>query len=109
MIPPRIKGQLDRADALFMGFCVVQAPGAWTRIGPTWLVPGVGWITDGLGVRRWGTTEGLAQLAGEKAADAQPEWHARGWSIVPTPNVVYALDDVARKALPGFSEVGEGE
>lgn len=94
-IPERILTQLRRADTIYLGACVVQGPGSWTRIGPTWVVPGVGWITAGAGVAKWGTQAGLAQLAGPTAVDAAPQLHALGWSIMERPNVVFAMDDAA--------------
>lgn len=84
---PRVKPILERSD--YVGTCIVQAPGAWTRYGPTWHDERLGWICAGPGVASWGTTEGLAQLAGPTAGKAKPSWHATGICAVPTPNVVF--------------------
>lgn len=86
---PRITRLLERPDTQYMGACIVQAPGAWTRMGPTWLVPGVGWVVIGPGVANWGTTSGLAQLATDPAA-CSPQWHTVGVAICPAPNLVFA-------------------
>lgn len=77
-------------DATYMGVCVVQSPGAWTRCGPTWLDPRIGWVTAGLGVRAWNTTEGLAELATSTAPS--PSWHAPGVSVSPEPNLVLFVE-----------------
>jgi hypothetical protein len=90
---PRVAAALSRPGTIYYGACVVQTPGAWTRVGPTWLVPGLGWVTVGLGVRQWGTTAGLAELASQPTA--KPTWHARGVSVVPAPNLVFAVTSQA--------------
>jgi len=93
---PRVKAALKRPGVIYMGPCVVQAPGAWTRVGPTWLVPNVGWITVGPGARQWGTTQGLAELASEDTA--KPTWHSLGISIVPDPHLVFAMQEGGLKS-----------
>lgn len=87
---PRIERLLQGPDVIYLGPCVVQAPGAWTRIGPTWLVPGVGTLVIGPGLARWGTSQGLAQLAVDAAA-CKPEWHAVAIAVTATPNIIFAL------------------
>lgn len=91
-IPSRIRAVVERKDATYMGTCIMQAPGAWSRMGPTWCVPGIGWVTYGPGVASWGTTAGLAQLAADHG-ECSPTWHATGWSIEPNPNIVFAVPD----------------
>lgn len=85
---PRVAALLRRPGVIYVGAAVVQSPGAWTRVGPTWLVPGIGWVTIGAGARDWGTKSGLAELA--TANTAKPTWHAEGISVSPTPNEVFA-------------------
>ncbi len=97
--PTRILTQIQRKDAIYMGVCSVQAKGAWTRCGPTWTVPGVGWIVYGPGVAEWKTTKGLAQISVEPVT---PTWHATAWGIAPEPNIVFAVED---HALPGLTDV----
>jgi hypothetical protein len=94
--PDRLRALLDREDTVYMGACVLQAPSAWTRCGPTWFVPHVGWITVGPGVRFWGTTKGLAQLASD--GDCSPDWHSDGWALAPTPSLVFPMTETALKA-----------
>ncbi len=95
---PRVEAQIKDARTVYAGPCVVQAPGGWTRVGPTWITP-VGWVVAGPGAASWGTTQGLAQLASE--GTATPTWHAVGIAIAPAPNVVYAVlpDALASKAM----------
>jgi len=75
----------DVAEGRYYGACVVNAPGGWTRVGPTWKVRG-GWIVVGPGVRAWNTTKGLAELAVEKTA--KPDWHAVGATFIENPYLV---------------------
>lgn len=84
--------------AIYLGPTVVQAQGAWTRCGPTWIVPGIGWVVFGPGVHVWRTTEGLAQLAEDLAVE--PTWHAIGVAVA-AHNISFAmLDAVARHHEP---------
>lgn len=101
---PRIKDMLKREGVEYLGPCVVQAPGSWTRVGPTWIVPGIGWVCIGPGAKTWGTKAGLAELA--TFDTATPEWHAVGVAVVPDPNLVFA---VTKEALGSghMSEVKE--
>ena len=99
---PRVKAALNRSGVEYMGPCVVQSPGAWTRVGPTWIVPGIGWVTVGLGVCQWGTTAGLAELASQPTAT--PKWHALGISISPAPNLVFAVTVQALES-PNMADV----
>ena len=99
------KPLFDRARALiktpgtiYLGPCVVQSPGAWTRVGPTWIIPGVGWLSIGPGAREWGTKEGLAELASR--ATANPSWHAEGVSITKDPTVAFACTEQALSSDP---------
>lgn len=80
-------------ECRYFGPCIVQAPQAWTRMGPAWRHRDGSWIVLGSGVRYWGTTKGLAELAAE--ATAKPEWHAIGWSIVPAPPLVFLIEPEA--------------
>lgn len=94
---PRVAEQIRNAQ--YMGVCVVQAPGAWTRVGPTWLTESGIWYTVGAGVNSWGTTQGLAELATSTAP--KPTWHAVGISASPNPNIVYACSrDVVQQNMP---------
>lgn len=103
-IPERIALCLRDPATRYMGTCVIQAPGAWTRVGPCWVVPGVGWVCYGPGVERWGTSKGLAQLAVDAAC--KPSLHATAWTTVPAPNLAFALESAALSA-PYFREVKE--
>jgi hypothetical protein len=108
---PRIERLIKREDTVYMGPCVVQDPGSWSRIGPTWLVKGVGWVCIGLGVKTWGTTEGLAELATKTTA--KPAYHALGLSVSQTPNIVFAVtaEALGSKALSevkSLSDEAEG-
>ena len=94
---PRYQALIEKGPARYMGPCVVQAPGAWTRIGPTWLIPGVGWLIIGPGVANWGTQKGLAELATDLGP--KPTWHAIGLVIAPAPNLVFAVvEEVLRSS-----------
>lgn len=97
---PQVAALLPRSR--YMGVCVVQAAGGWTRIGPTWIMPDGLWAVFGPGVARWGTTGGLAQLASE--ATPTPTLHAVGLAVAQSPNIVYALTDGAR-ASDALAEV----
>lgn len=100
---PRIARLLETPGTIYFGVCIVQAPGAWSRVGPTWRVPGVGVVVIGPGIARWGTTAGLAQLAGAGVATAKPEWHAVGLAIC-EPNLMFAVTASAL-AAPQMAEV----
>ena len=102
---PRVEEMLKTEGTKYMGACLVQSPGAWTRVGPTWLVPGLGWVTYGPGARRWGTEKGLAELATGDSTNT--EWDAEGVSISPNPNVVYAVSDHSLKTNPKLSRAAE--
>lgn len=91
---PRIARLLETPGTIYFGACIVQAPGAWCRVGPAWRVPGVGVVVIGPGLARWGTTTGLAQLAGAGAPACKPEWHAVGIAIC-EPNVMFAITTIA--------------
>ena len=84
---PRVLALVTRPESEYLGVCVVQAPAAWTRLGPTWVTPR-GWVVVGRGLSRWGTTQGLAELA--ISTVPKIEWHAVGVAITPAPNVVFA-------------------
>ncbi len=94
--PDRILTQIQRKDATYLGVVVVQASGAWTRCGPTWVVPGLGWIVYGPGLAEWKTNKGLAQLACETV---EPRYHATAWGISPVPNIAFAIEDDQIKNL----------
>lgn len=90
------------AGAEYVGCCIVQSPGAWTRLGPTWVHPTHGWITVGVGVRDWGTKEGLGELA--TSPNPSPEWHAPATAASPAPNAVFfvtaaALEPASRSMI----------
>jgi hypothetical protein len=97
---PRIAARLREAE--YLGACIVQAPGAWARMGPTWLHPRLGWIVAGPGIDTWGTTRGLAELASSDTAS--PTWHAVGIAVAPTPNLVFGVSTVSL-AAPYAAEV----
>lgn len=104
---PRVLQQIQRPDAIYLGPCIVQDPGAWTRMGPTWYVPGIGRICVGPGVSRWGTKLGLAELATTGAPT--PVLHAVGVSIGPSTNIVYAMLQEAVDARDMTSHAAEAE
>ena len=89
------------SESRYLGPCVVQCPGAWTRIGPTWVHPNLGWICLGPGVANWGTTMGLAELA--TLGTAKPNWHASGVGIS-SPNVSFVMTHRAIDAYPDIQE-----
>lgn len=95
--PARLAAILRSPMASYLGPCVVNAKGGWTRIGPTWRVEGHGWVCWGAGVRVWNTTEGLAQLASDPNTPS-PTWHAVGWATAEEPNVVFHMEDGAYKS-----------
>jgi hypothetical protein len=109
-ITPQIRALLDRDDAIYMGVCLVQARGAWTRCGATWYVPALRiWITYGPGVSSWGTKQGLAQLATDAAA-CEPKWHAGGWTVAESPNLVFAvLPESLRSAIMDIPRASLGQ
>lgn len=74
------------SGARYYGPCVVAAPGAWTRCGPTWRLASGDWVVVGPGIGVWGTTAGLAQLCRE--APSGTAWHATAAAIVPAPQMV---------------------
>lgn len=86
---PRVLALVHDETTEYIGPALVQAPGAWTRCGPTWLTKRGLWICVGPGVYDWGTTAGLAQLA--SSPDPKPKWHAHGVAIVPDPNIVFVV------------------
>ena len=102
---PHAKNLITSEDATYMGPCIVQAPGAWSRTGPTWLVKNVGWVTYGPGVKRWGTEEGLAELC--SSVKPKPELHAEGFDIVPNPNIVFPVSEKALKGNKSLVRVAE--
>lgn len=73
----------------YMGLCIVQTPGSWTRIGPTWFADGIGWLCAGMGVANWCTSNGLGQLATDKSV--RPRFHAGASTWSPLPNLVFAV------------------
>lgn len=96
----------DLRAAKYYGVAVFQAAGGWTRIGPTWRLPGGEWAVFGPGVARWGTSLGLAELACSKSPT--PTLHAVGLGVSPSVNIIYALLDEAR-ANSNLAEVFEIE
>lgn len=91
---PRVKRQvLENPKAVYMGCCIVQAPGAWCRLGATWYIPDLGWVCVGPGIDRWGTTMGLAEIA--TFGSPQTTWHATGIGISQLPNIVFACTQQA--------------
>jgi len=57
---------------VYYGPCISNAPGRWTRIGPTWRTAH-GWVTVGPVVADWGTRAGLGELA--VSAEPNPRYH----------------------------------
>lgn len=92
-VPDHIRAQIEREDTVYLGPVIIQAPSAWCRAGATWYVPSTAcWIVYGPGLARWGTSQGLAQLA--SASDAcNPKYHATAWCIVPAPNLCFAIEE----------------
>lgn len=92
------QSKIGSGDPIYLGVLVVQAPGAWSRVGPTWIVPGVGHLVFGPGLRTWGTSEGLAQLACD--TKTQPQWHAIGVSTTDPDITFYMFDEVVEAHAP---------
>lgn len=87
---PRVYAQVrDKSRSTYLGPTIVQAPGGWCRIGPTWLVQGLGWVVCGPGINRWNTTEGLAEIA-TKGCE-KTTWHADGVAVAQAPNLVFSV------------------
>lgn len=90
-------GRAAVKDGKYLGVCVLNAPGGWTRCGPAWRMPesspvGSGFVIMGVGVQSWGTNEGLAQLAvGVGNNIAKPNWHAAGLSLSDTAYLCLAV------------------
>ena len=82
----RLLTAIKSTQSTYWGVCVMQAPGGWTRVGPTWHIRDHGWVTVGPGAGQWGTKSGLAELA--SAATATPKMHASGAVLSPQPNLV---------------------
>lgn len=97
------QSKIGSAAPTYLGPMVVQAPGAWSRVGPTWVVPGIGWLVFGPGLRTWGTSEGLAQLGCDP--NTQPQWHAIGVSFVPEPDISFGMLPEVVKAHQKVLEV----
>lgn len=86
-----------------MGVAIVQAPGAWSRMGPTWNHPEHGWFCFGPGIQAWNTEQGLAELAVSKKP--APAWHATALACAPEPNIVFlVLPEIAEHHLGGLEE-----
>lgn len=102
---PRVLAQVKDEKSVYLGPCVVQAPGGWTRVGPTWQTP-VGWVIVGPGIANWGTTQGLAELA--SASTAKPKLHALGVAVTPDPNIVYAMVPDAIPVIEGLDALIAG-
>ena len=107
MTPDRTLALLKKAHddgALsYHGVCVVQAKAAWSRVGPTWSVPGIGWFVAGPGLKSWGTSKGLAEFV--VSMEPTPEYHSEGMACCPEPNIVFALVDsvVEGRKLTGLA------
>ncbi len=86
------------AESRYLGVCVVQKPGAWTRMGPTWRHPEIGWVCLGPGVHQWNTKLGLAELAASE--EVAPSWHATAFSMCEKPNLAFAV----ARAVSGHHE-----
>jgi len=84
---PRIAALIRRNSSDYLGICIVQAPGAWARLGATWATER-GWVVIGPGISSWETTQGLAELAVSTAP--RPTWHAVGVAVAPVPNLAFA-------------------
>lgn len=93
-VPKRWQEILKKSD--YMGVMVLQAPGAWTRVGPTWKMSDGCWVTVGPGVHSWNTAEGLAQLAVDPTV--KPKWHAIGGSPCDLPNLLFMVADAVVEA-----------
>jgi hypothetical protein len=93
-----------REHGIYLGVCIMQASGAWTRMGPTWHIPAHGWVCVGPGMATWGTTHGLAELATSTAPS--PKLHAAACTIAPVPNLIFAVQAavIAKYKLGGLDE-----
>jgi hypothetical protein len=99
----RLMRRIQHPETTYYGVCVLAAPGSWCRVGPTWRLPDGVWAVVGPGVRNWGTTQGLAELASSSAP--RPGWHAAAASLCPEPQLVFAA--VAGSAAMTGPEVAE--
>lgn len=91
---PRINKLVRLPNTIYLGPCIVQARGGWCRCGPTWLVKDIGWVCVGPGINRWGTTQGLAEIA--TYGCPHTTWHADGVGVAERPNITFC---VTRRAL----------
>lgn len=91
LTPPMLR--LIEQRGIYMGVCVMQTPAAWTRVGPTWHIPGHAWVCVGPGIFGWGTTQGLAELA--SAVTGAPKFHAAAAGVCPQPNILFSCVDSA--------------
>lgn len=103
---PRVRALLTRAGVSYLGSCVIQDPAGWASIGPAWHVPDVGYVSVGIGIARWGTSNGLSELASE--ASAKPSLHAVGVVVSPKPNRVFACQPAAIKNVLGLEDLDDG-
>lgn len=93
LIPARLMKMLRQKGTVYFGPCVVNAPGAWTRCGPTWKLTSGVFLVVGPGVRNWNTSKGLAQLAVDPSV--APTLHEEGATLVPDPAIMIAVTDAA--------------
>lgn len=103
---PAVRTLID--DALYLGCALVQSDGAWTRQGPTWWSRAERcYVTLGVGVAHWGTTQGLAELAADTDGRTNPIYHAAGLSVVPaeTANIVLAVPRTTLRSNPAYQAV----
>lgn len=103
---PRLEAFLR--EAVYIGPCVVQSPGAWTRVGPTWYDRTTRvWVTIGPGAAQWNTTSGIAQLALDP--NVSPSWHETGVSLSPEPNLVFVMhpNTLTGKAFDTIRELAD--
>lgn len=88
VVPSRIVRVIRMKRSLYIGVCIVQAKGGWSRLGPTWRTA-IGFVVVGRGINSWGTTLGLAQLCVDTSCS--PSWHAAAVAVAPEPNLVLAV------------------
>lgn len=110
LLGPRLAARIADPGATYYGPGAINAPGAWTRVGPVWRLADLTWLVVGPEAIDWGTTRGLAELA--TASTAKPMWHAAAAALCPTPNVVLcctaeALATAAMREVRALADAAE--
>lgn len=96
-ISDRCVAMIREPGTRYFGVCILQAPGAWSRLGPTWRTSDNVWICAGPGLGRWNTRRGLAEISQDVTAN--PEIHATGVAMCPKPNLVFEVSAMSIEHL----------